>query len=74
MTAHYPEPHSLDFQNTVEELKEIFLDEVFDAESNLERGTFLLKVSSKATWIFESEDLRARWAKLCEVFKNKKEE
>ena len=69
MTGHYPEPGSLKFRNTVEELKEIFLDEVFGEESNLKRGDFLLKMSQKSKWLFESEDVRARWAKLCEEYK-----
>ena len=66
LTQFYPEPKSLGFNNLLDEFKEMFLDEVFGNDSNLTRGEFLLNVSTRTTWIFESEDIRSRWNNLCE--------
>ena len=65
LTQHYPDPDGLVFQNLLLDFKESFLDDIFGDESNLDRGTFLMSVAEKTTWVFESEEVRARWNNQC---------
>ena len=66
ITTHYPQPNSKSFNNSIEDIKEMFHDEVFGDESNLNRSDFLIQLSQNVTWIFNSEALRKKWAILCE--------
>ena len=40
--THYPQPNSKSFKESVEDLLEMYHDEVFGDESNLNRGDFLI--------------------------------
>ena len=52
VTKWYPQPGTQEFENLLEEFKEMFLDEVFGDESNLSRGGFITAVAYKSRWIF----------------------
>ena len=53
--THYPQPNSKSFKNSVDDMLEMFHDEVFGDESNLNRGDFLTLTAQKVTWTFNSE-------------------
>ena len=71
LTAHYPNPDPPQdqpdprFDNKLNDLKEGFLDDIFDMQSNLNRAEFITNVSEKAIWVFESEEIRKKWDELC---------
>ena len=71
MTGHYPKPGTVDFENLLDDFMEDFLDTIFGQQSNLSREDFLMNVQDRTKWIFESEDIRERWDKLCCPLQNR---
>ena len=55
-------------------MREGFLDEIFDSSSNMSREQFLLTVTQRQPWIFESEEVRKRWNMYCEQKREEEEE
>ena len=74
VTEWYPQPKTQRFDNVLEEMREGFLDEIFDSSSNMTREQFLQTVTQRQPWIFESEEVRKRWNMYCEQKREEEEE
>ena len=68
LNQHYPERGTREFDNVLQEFKETFLDQIFENDSSKSRPEFLNNLALKATWIFESEEIRTKWDALCSDF------